>query len=102
MGSFWGDPNFSPYATNVFKVVRSPGSNSGMSMQALGPLAFYDVRGNERSEEGSTSLVNDEEAKMVMFLYAELVTRYSQLSSGANIAVISPYKAQVCHPAAAT
>jgi superfamily I DNA and/or RNA helicase len=64
-------------------------------VQALGPLAFFDLRGKERQEAGSTSLVNDGEAKLVMFLYAELVMRYSQLSSGANIAVISPYKGQV-------
>lgn len=65
------------------------------SGQCFGPLALFHVEGQEASEERATSILNVAEASMVLSLYMELRTRYSHLSSSNQIAVISPYKAQV-------
>ena len=65
--------------------------------QCFGPLALFHVEGKEAIEERATSIQNAAEARMVLALYQELRTRYSHLSSSNQIAVISPYKAQVLH-----
>ncbi|CAL5219614.1 g1484 [Coccomyxa viridis] len=61
----------------------------------FGPLALFHVDGTEAIEERATSILNVAEASMVLSLYMELRARYSHLSSSNQIAVISPYKAQV-------
>ena len=63
----------------------------------FGPLALFHVEGKEAIEERATSIQNAAEARMVLALYQELRARYSHLSSSNQIAVISPYKAQVLH-----
>lgn len=63
--------------------------------QCFGPLALFHVEGREAIEERATSIMNVAEASMVLSLYMELRARYSHLSSSNQIAVISPYKAQV-------
>ena len=65
--------------------------------QCFGPLALFHVEGKEAIEERATSIQNAAEARMVLAIYQELRTRYSHLSSSNQIAVISPYKAQVLH-----
>lgn len=47
---------------------------------------------------GSSSLVNNREAEVVLGVYRELVHRYPQLKGTPSIGVISPYKAQVGLP----
>lgn len=44
-------------------------------LPGLGPLAFYSCRGQEATPEGSTSLVNEVEADMVVALIHCLVTQ---------------------------
>ena len=55
------------------------------------------MEGKEAIEERATSIQNAAEARMVLAIYQELRSRYSHLSSSNQIAVISPYKAQVLH-----
>lgn len=45
--------------------------------------------------EGSSSLVNEREAEVVLQVYRELRHRHPQLGAKPSVAVISPYKAQV-------
>lgn len=50
----------------------------------------------ETVPEGSSSLVNEKEAEMVLQLYRELRHRHAALiGAKPSVAVISPYKAQV-------
>jgi hypothetical protein len=53
------------------------------------------IPSQESVPEGSSSLVNEREAEMVLQLYRELRHRHPQLGKAASVAVISPYKAQV-------
>lgn len=46
-------------------------------------------------EEGATSIINKMEAEMVLCIYRELVSRYPHLRTSHQIAIISPYSAQV-------
>ncbi|PSC70977.1 putative helicase MAGATAMA 3 [Micractinium conductrix] len=63
---------------------------------AFHPLVFIDVKGTETVPEGSSSLVNEKEAEMVLQLYRELRHRHAALiGAKPSVAVISPYKAQV-------
>ena len=66
-----------------------------LGVQCFGPLALYHVVGRELVEEGATSIINKGEAELVLCLYRELVTRYPHLRTSNQIAVISPYSAQV-------
>lgn len=61
----------------------------------FGPLAFFDVVGQEKVPEGSASIVNEEEAAFVLHLYRELTQAAPELRNTAAVAVITPYKAQV-------
>ncbi|CAL8467911.1 g7449 [Coccomyxa elongata] len=61
----------------------------------FGPLALYQVAGREMVEEGATSIINKMEAEMVLCIYRELVSRYPHLRTSHQIAIISPYSAQV-------
>lgn len=65
-------------------------------LQAFGPLVFYDVTGHEAIPDGSSSIVNVTEVEMVLCVYRELVHAYPDLKTKPSVAVISPYKAQVC------
>jgi len=58
------------------------------------PFVFLDISGKEYQGNG-TSWANDEEATMAVALVCMLMKTYPELSSGENIGVISPYKAQV-------
>ncbi|EFN56459.1 hypothetical protein CHLNCDRAFT_57676 [Chlorella variabilis] len=62
---------------------------------AFQPLVFIDVKGTESVPSGSSSLVNEREAEMVLQMYRELRHRHPQLATQPSVAVISPYKAQV-------
>jgi superfamily I DNA and/or RNA helicase len=53
------------------------------------------VAGREAIEEGATSIINKMEAEMVVCIYRELVSRYPHLRTSHQIAIISPYSAQV-------
>ncbi|KAK9909662.1 hypothetical protein WJX75_005776 [Coccomyxa subellipsoidea] len=61
----------------------------------FGPLALFQVAGREAIEEGATSIINKMEAEMVLCIYRELVSRYPHLRTSHQIAIISPYSAQV-------
>ncbi|PRW45131.1 putative helicase MAGATAMA 3 [Chlorella sorokiniana] len=63
--------------------------------RAFQPLVFIDVKGTETVPEGSSSLVNEREAEMVLQVYRELRHRHPELGTKPSVAVISPYKAQV-------
>lgn len=63
--------------------------------QCFGPLALFQVAGRELVEEGATSIINRMEAEMVLCIYRELVSRYPHLRNSHQIAIISPYSAQV-------
>lgn len=65
-------------------------------MQAFGPFVFYDTDSRETIPEGSSSLVNVVEVEMVLCVYAQLMSHHPELKSQGSVAVISPYKAQVC------
>lgn len=66
------------------------------SSPAFQPLVFIDVKGTETVPEGSSSLVNEKEAEMVLQMYRELRHRHAALvGAKPSVAVISPYKAQV-------
>ena len=68
-----------------------------LCVQCFGPLALFHVEGKEAIEERATSIQNAAESCMVLAIYQELRARYSHLSSSNQIAVITPYKAQVLH-----
>ncbi|KAI7846383.1 hypothetical protein COHA_000094 [Chlorella ohadii] len=65
------------------------------SSPAFQPLVLIDVKGTETVPEGSSSLVNEREAEMVLQVYRELRHRHPELGTKPSVAVISPYKAQV-------
>jgi hypothetical protein len=58
-------------------------------------LAPRPARLQESVPEGSSSLVNEREAEVVLQVYRELRHRHPQLGAKPSVAVISPYKAQV-------
>lgn len=61
----------------------------------LGPFAFYHVEGKEDKPEGSMSKTNQLEVDLVIALYRELTNLFPGVKEGSDVAVISPYKAQV-------
>jgi len=63
--------------------------------RCFGPFAFYDLHGKEDVPEGSASLVNRAEASFVLCIYTTMLREIRELSDGASVAIISPYKAQV-------
>eukprot|EP00884_Botryococcus_braunii_P016658 jgi/Botrbrau1/3676/Bobra.0008s0007.1 len=75
--------------------VEDATARSWHSSTCLGPLAFYDVRGKEEVDPVTASLYNETEAELVIYLFAELTDRFEELRNSGQIAVISPYKAQV-------
>ncbi|CAK0762015.1 hypothetical protein CVIRNUC_002915 [Coccomyxa viridis] len=82
-------------ALNNGEGVEAGSSRAWHEHPCFGPLALFHVEGKEAIEERATSIQNAAEARMVLALYQELRARYSHLSSSNQIAVISPYKAQV-------
>lgn len=65
--------------------------------QCFGPFALFDLHGKEDVPEGSASIVNRAEAEFVLCLYKHMLGQVQELQDGtASVAVISPYKAQVC------
>jgi len=65
------------------------------SFPCFGPFAFFDVDGRETVPEGSTSLINEQEAELVLSICGELMQRWPHLRTTTAMAVISPYKSQV-------
>lgn len=64
--------------------------------RCFGPFSFFDIHeGKEARPSGSGSWVNVEEVDFVLLLYQKLVSLYPTLKSGNQVAIISPYKAQV-------
>lgn len=61
----------------------------------FGPFAFFDVDGRESIPGGSTSLINEQEAEVVLSICGELMQRWPHLKSKPAMAVISPYKSQI-------
>ncbi|CAN6438865.1 unnamed protein product [Victoria cruziana] len=63
--------------------------------RCFGPFSFFDIDGVESQPSGSGSWVNVEEIEFILLMYHNLVTRYPELNSSSQIAVISPYRHQV-------
>lgn len=62
----------------------------------FGPLCFFNLHeGKESRPLGSGSWVNIDEVEFVFLLYHKLVSRYPELKSSNQLAIISPYRAQV-------
>lgn len=58
------------------------------------PFVFFDVKGTDYTASGH-SWANDDEAEFTVCLIQTLLKRFPELGSGEQVAVISPYKAQV-------
>nr|BAJ93869.1 predicted protein [Hordeum vulgare subsp. vulgare] len=65
------------------------------SYSCFGPFCFFDVDGVESHLSGSGSMVNEDEVEFITLLYHQLATRYPELKSSSQVAVISPYRGQV-------
>eukprot|EP00892_Ulva_mutabilis_P007653 jgi/Ulvmu1/525/UM001_0533.1 len=97
------NPLISRFASDTFyegQIEDGPNVVTGTRMPyhkhaALGPLAFYHVKGEEYNPEGSASIRNDEECDMVLVLVKCLIAQHAPLGTEPLIGVISPYKAQV-------
>ena len=58
------------------------------------PFVFFDVKGKEYETAGH-SWANDDEAELAVCLIQQLFKHFPEIAEGENVAVISPYKAQV-------
>lgn len=64
--------------------------------RCFGPFCFFNLHeGKESRPLGSGSWVNIDEVEFVFLLYHKLVSRYPELKSSNQLAIISPYRAQV-------
>lgn len=66
--------------------------------RCFGPLCFFDLQENEEMEAIQSpggSWMNDNEVNFVMLLHHKLVSAYPELKSSGQLAIISPYRAQV-------
>ncbi|XP_031473358.1 probable helicase MAGATAMA 3 isoform X2 [Nymphaea colorata] len=63
--------------------------------RCFGPFCFFDIDGIESQPSGSGSWVNIEEVEFILLMFHNLVSRYPELNSSSQIAVISPYRHQV-------
>lgn len=77
------NPLISAFASNTFydgKIQDGPNVLEGTKMpyhkhRALGPIAFYHVKGEEYNPEGSASICNDDESAMVLALVKCLISQ---------------------------
>nr|XP_023920246.1 probable helicase MAGATAMA 3 isoform X2 [Quercus suber] len=66
------------------------------SYRCFGPFCFFDLHeGKESKLAGSESWVNVDEVEFVLLLYCKLVSKYPELKSSSQFAIISPYSQQV-------
>ncbi|KAF3791608.1 putative helicase MAGATAMA 3 [Nymphaea thermarum] len=63
--------------------------------RCFGPFCFFDIDGIESQPSGSGSWVNVEEVEFILLMFHNLASRYPELNSSSQIAVISPYRHQV-------
>lgn len=63
--------------------------------RCFGPFFFFDIDGVESQPSGSGSWVNEEEVEFIALLYHKLASKYGDLKSSSQLAVISPYRYQV-------
>ncbi|KAH7518206.1 probable helicase MAGATAMA 3 isoform X2 [Ziziphus jujuba] len=64
--------------------------------RCFGPFCFFNLHeGKESQPLGSGSWVNIDEVEFVFLLYHKLVSTYPELKSSQQLAIISPYSAQV-------
>ncbi|KAG1369817.1 hypothetical protein COCNU_15G001830 [Cocos nucifera] len=63
--------------------------------RCFGPFFFFDVDGVESQPSGSGSWVNEGEVEFIVLLYHKLASKYEDLKSSSQLAVISPYRHQV-------
>ncbi|GAV91435.1 AAA_11 domain-containing protein/AAA_12 domain-containing protein [Cephalotus follicularis] len=62
----------------------------------FGPFCFFDIHeGKESQPSGSGSLVNVDEVEFVLLMYHKLVSKFPELRSSSQLAIISPYRYQV-------
>ncbi|XP_057977955.1 probable helicase MAGATAMA 3 isoform X2 [Malania oleifera] len=62
----------------------------------FGPFCFFDVHdGKESQPSGSGSWVNIDEVEFVLQMYSKLVSKYPELKSSSQLAIISPYRYQI-------
>lgn len=59
----------------------------------LGPYRFFDVQGQHQSS--GHSLININEVKVALKLYARLINDYSNLDFRGKVGIITPYKSQL-------
>lgn len=63
--------------------------------RCFGPFFFFDIDGVESQPSGSGSWVNEEEVEFIALLYHKLASKFEDLKSSSQLAVISPYRHQV-------
>nr|XP_011462622.1 PREDICTED: probable helicase MAGATAMA 3 isoform X2 [Fragaria vesca subsp. vesca] len=76
--------------------IKEQTKRSWHEFSCFGPFCFFDLHeGKEAKPQGSGSWVNADEVEFVLNLYHKLVSRYPELKSSNNFAIISTYRAQV-------
>lgn len=65
--------------------------------RCFGPFCFLDIHEGKESRPSGTvgSLVNEDEIEFALLMYHKLITKYSELKSSSQFAIISPYADQV-------
>lgn len=63
--------------------------------RCFGPFNFFDLHEGKEVNTPGGSWVNVDEVEFVFLLYHKLVSRYPELKSSHQFAIISPYRAQV-------
>ncbi|KAM7250769.1 hypothetical protein ACFE04_022652 [Oxalis oulophora] len=61
----------------------------------FGPFCFFDLQESKESKPSVGSLENVDEVDFVLLMYLKLVTKFPELSSNSQLAIISPYRRQV-------
>ncbi|XP_008218818.1 PREDICTED: probable helicase MAGATAMA 3 isoform X2 [Prunus mume] len=74
--------------------IKEQTKRSWHDYRCFGPFCFFDLHEAKESED-SGSKSNDAEVEFVMLLYNKLVSKYPELKSSHQFAIISPYAAQV-------
>ncbi|KAM0870162.1 hypothetical protein ACQ4PT_040201 [Festuca glaucescens] len=66
------------------------------SYSCFGPFCFFDIDGIESQPSGSGSWVNEDEVEFITLLYHQLAMHYPEFNSSSQVALISPYRHQIC------
>lgn len=76
--------------------IKEQTERSWHEYRCFGPFCFFNLHeGKESQPLGSGSWVNIDEVEFVFLLYHKLVSTYPELKSSEQLAIISPYGAQV-------